>query len=194
MKAVKATGLVPIEFDVAWGRYQAGDTGGVRPADVAPIIAGKFGKMASIDKDTETVDVAEDEVLADLRQSVGKTKAEINRERQANVEIPDNWPELHHLVRLKIAAGINGAKVDSVELADAAIQDELVRRGQGVSRFGLGANASGNLANQRDGGPNIPPSNNAVASSALGAASAQAAAPPAKVPGPAPAKTDQGKA
>lgn len=187
VKVIKATRLVPIEFDVAWGRYQRGDTGGVRLGDVAPIIAGKVGRLANIPSDVETEELDDDAVFADLKQTTTKTKEELNRERMSAVEIPDNWLELHHLQRLKIAADIRGAKVDTVELADATIRDELVRRGKAVGQFAVGNAAAGTLANQDDGGPNIPPASGVVAGVAQGDASARAEEAAKKNP-PAPAR------
>lgn len=79
-------------------------------------------------------------------------------ERQASVEIPDDWRAQHHLQRLRIASQIKGANVPSVELADRTIEDELARRGRGATVFQRGVANRGNPENQGDGGPSIPPS------------------------------------
>lgn len=147
MKVNKATGLVPVKFAAPWGNYQTGETGGVAPADAVLIAASKFGEIVPHPEGVETEDWNDDRIAEGVSTVTPMTDIERDNKRKDGIEIPAGWAKLHHLQRIRLAAEIAGTSIPSPELADATINDELVRRGKAVTLFRRGEATRGDIEN-----------------------------------------------
>ncbi|AZO29419.1 hypothetical protein [Mesorhizobium sp. M1B.F.Ca.ET.045.04.1.1] len=118
MKVVKKTGLVPVHS------FKTGTIFGVVPDVARKMLAEKAAELVEVPEGIETYEVAD---------SVEPKKLAEAKEVHA-IDIPDNWEEMHHLQKIKLAKTITGD--DSVKTLDAAkeiIGAEIQRRAAAVT-------------------------------------------------------------
>lgn len=144
MKVIKKTGLVPVK-DVT-----TGEIFGVMPETArTQILAGKFALIMDIPEEHETEEVDGPEVdkdgfyvqpkEGDRRGSAGKaSKPQGDNEENEIKDIPENWRDMQHLQRIKLAKDLYPDYTPTTENgkwtadhADQKIQEMVDFRTQG---------------------------------------------------------------
>jgi len=117
---VNPLGLVPMVIeDDNFAPYQRGQVAGFPPEEAARL----FERQSAVPVGENGAPV----IPAWAPQDVG-----LNQSAVSNVEIPDNWRDLHHLQQIRIAKDLLGlTQGDRVpmDVAQQAIEAELNRRG-----------------------------------------------------------------
>lgn len=130
MKVVKKTGMVPVRF------LRNGEIRGVVPEKIPALLEAGVVEMVEIPDDVETI-----EVDFAMPRKKPETSGVMTTRASGEVQIPDNWKELHHLQAVKLAKEILGtekfdppAEKRPAEYALEVIGNEVARRAEANSK------------------------------------------------------------
>lgn len=131
MKAIKKTGLVPVTFVRSVLPYKAGETAGLAPEKAREHLDAGLVELMPIPPDVETIVY---DLPVKAKAPAPAPKQEVIR---SAVVITENWQEMHHLQRIKLATQILGVeKLDpppemkAADYANDIIRQELTNRGK----------------------------------------------------------------